>query len=245
MEKPRISVIIPCLDEEGVIAATLSSCPPDSQIEVIVADGGSNDSSIEIARASGARVIQAAAGRASQMNAGAEASTGDILLFLHADTRLPANFKSAVGKCLSAPGTVAGAFRLRIEGRGLIFRLIEAMANMRSKILGIPYGDQALFMGRQTFFGQGGFPGLPIMEDLEMMRRLRHRGAIRICPEAILTSGRRWHTLGPIRTTLLNQFLVAAYLLGVSPERLSAIYRRSSRRQLMETGKPRIVIYKK
>lgn len=194
-------------------------------VEVIVVDGGSQDDTVQIAQSLGAKVLSAPNGRACQMNAGALAATGDILLFLHADTRIPPLFDTLVRKALLAANTAAGAFELRIDAslRGL--RLIESGVNLRSRWLQMPYGDQAIFLKTEVFHNIGGFPSLPIMEDFELMRRLRRLGRIVIIPVPVLTSGRRWLRLGVLKTTLINQGAIIAYLLGVPPERIARWYR--------------------
>lgn len=223
--QPKISMIIPTLNEAEMIARTLQSIPSDEAIEVIVADGGSCDDTVKIARAFGANVVHTAPGRAHQMNVGAAAAQGEILLFLHADTRLPAGFMSSVGEVLRRPGVVAGAFRLRLDAPGWRFRIVEVLANFRSRWLKLPYGDQALFLRRFHFRMAVGFSRVPIMEDFEFVRRLGRWGRIGLAPEAAVTSARRWKRLGVLRTTLLNQAIILAYSCGVSPNRLAYWYR--------------------
>ena len=220
-----LSVIIPALNESPRIADVLRHLLAARSVEVIVADGGSDDDTAEIARGCGARVIVTRPGRAQQMNAGAAISTGDRLLFLHADTRLPDGFQDHVEMVLSN-GACAGAFRLKIDGEPRGLRWIERGANFRSRRLQLPYGDQALFLPAETFFGLGGFLGLPLMEDFEFCRRLRKLGRIGLADAAAVTSARRWEQLGALRTTALNQLIVAGYLLGVAPGRLAKWYRR-------------------
>ncbi len=222
---PRISIIIPTLNEERCIAQTLQAIPSSDRVEIIVADGGSCDRTLEIAGRQGARVLKVPGGRARQMNAAARQARGEILLFLHADTRLMAGFSSFVPETLAGKKVVAGAFRLRIDASGWGFRLIERVANWRSRFLHTPYGDQALFLSRQTFREVGGFPDLPIMEDFELVSRLRRKGRIALARQAAATSARRWQRLGLVRTTLINWGMVAGYLVGVSPARLASWYR--------------------
>lgn len=221
----RLSIIIPVLNEAAQIGAALRQIPRTEDIEVIVVDGGSRDSTTRITEAFGARVIHAAAGRARQMNAGAAVARGGILLFLHADTLLPSDFVHVVRETLSHPEVVVGAFRLRIDSPRLTMRIIEALANFRSKWLRMPYGDQALFLRRRHFRMAVGFSKLPIMEDFEFVRRLGRWGRVALAQAAVLTSPRRWDRLGVLRTTLLNQAIILAYLLGVSPARLARWYR--------------------
>jgi rSAM/selenodomain-associated transferase 2 len=228
--RPKISVIIPTLNEASVIATTLRHIPRGGDVELIVVDGSSHDGTVAIAEASGARVIRTASNRAQQMNAGAAIARGEILLFLHADTRLPADFARAVHTVLSRPKVVAGAYRLRIDSPRWSLRVVEALANFRSRWLKMPYGDQALFLRARHFRTAVGFSNLPIMEDFEFVRRLGRWGRIAIAPAVVVTSARRWEKLGVLRTTLLNQVIILAYLLGVAPARLARWYRSAGRR---------------
>lgn len=219
-----ISVIIPTLNEEKVLNTTLKHLK-EAGVEIVVSDGGSTDQTLRIARSSILHVISSPTGRSLQLNRGAEASNGDILLFLHADTLLPANFPDHVTKTLETPGVAAGAFRLSVDDNRTIFRFIEAGANIRSSLLQMPYGDQALFMKTKIFRKVGGFPSMPIMEDFNLVRMLRKEGRIQTLHEHVITSARRWISQGPIKTTLKNQCMVAGYLLGISPGRLARFYR--------------------
>ncbi|EGJ33779.1 MULTISPECIES: TIGR04283 family arsenosugar biosynthesis glycosyltransferase [Moorena] len=223
----KISIIIPVLNEASHIADTLATVREASNVEVIVVDGGSDDETVAIAQSMGAKIIAAGAGRASQMNAGAAVATGDILLFLHADTRLPKGFDTLVREGLQDHDTVAGAFELAIDANLRGVRLIERMVNLRSRFCSLPYGDQAIFIKTKVFTDLGGFLNLPIMEDFDLMRRLRHLGKITILSQPVLTSGRRWQTLGVVKTTLINQLVIVAYHLGVSPHRIVGWYRRA------------------
>jgi uncharacterized protein len=194
-------------------------------VEVIVVDGGSSDQTVERALQLGATVLRTTPGRAQQMNSGANAATGKLLLFLHADTHLPQNFLALVQQTLAQPGTIAGAFDLGIRGHQLGLRWVEWGVKWRSRRLQLPYGDQALFLAAHTFHQLGGFAELPIMEDFELVQRLRQRGRISIAPAQVITSGRRWQKLGVCQTTLINQLVIAAYFLGVSPNRIARFYR--------------------
>jgi rSAM/selenodomain-associated transferase 2/rSAM/selenodomain-associated transferase 1 len=227
--KERISVIIPTLNEASNLAETLAKIRTVEEIEVIVADGGSHDGTMEIARSLGVKVIETDTGRATQMNAGAAAATGNILLFLHADTRLPDNFTEHVRQMLEQRGTAGGAFQLSIDAPGWFLRLIERGANWRSTFLQMPYGDQAFFLRADLFREMGGFPDVPIMEDLEFVRRLRERGAIVIAPVPVVTSARRWLMLGSWRTTLTNQGALAAYYAGVPLLTIARWYNKKAR----------------
>ena len=197
-------------------------------MEVILVDGSSTDGTVDVARRFGAKVLASRPHRARQMNAGALAARGDVLLFLHADTRLPEGYGEHVRRVLSQPGVVAGAFRFRLDAPLRSLRVIERLTHWRSRRLQMPYGDQAIFVSARQFHRVGGFPDMPIMDDFEFIRRLRRRGRIAIAPVPAVTSARRWLTLGPWRTSLLNQAIVAAYFFGVPLSTIARWYRRGS-----------------
>lgn len=220
----KLSVILPTVNEARYLPQALASTKNVPGVEVIVADGGSTDATVDIAEEAGCRVLQFLPGRAGQLNAGAEAAGGDILLFLHADSRLPEGFAEAVCEALDRPHVAAGAFRLRIDGPGRALRWIERGVQLRSRVLQMPYGDQALFMKADTFHAAGGFPDVPIMDDFALVRRLRHLGRIVVLRQPVITSARRWHTLGPWRTMWINQKVIAGYYLGVPADRLARWY---------------------
>ena len=224
-EEERISIIIPTVNEARTIQQTLISTQTGLNVEVIVADGGSQDDTTAIASAWGAKVLSVPKGRAQQMNLGAAAATGDILLFLHADTRLPLEFDAMVRAALLQPRAIAGAFSLQIDSPLSSLRLIEWGVKARSRFLQMPYGDQAIFI-KSSIFHQLGFPELPMMEDFELMRQLRRKGRIVILRTPVLTSPRRWLKQGVCQTTLKNQIAIIAYLLGVSPAKIACWYRR-------------------
>lgn len=221
----KISIIIPALNEAPTIAPVISTARNAKNVEIIVADGGSSDGTADLAQSLGVRVISTAPGRATQMNAGAASATGDILLFLHADTLLPTGYDSDARTALAKPSTVGGAFPLKIDARRLCLRLVETGVNWRSNFLQMPYGDQAIFLYSATFDKIGGFSDLPLMEDFEFVRRLKKQGRIAILPQPVLTSDRRWQQLGVLKTTAINQIVIIAYFLGVSPDRLAFWYR--------------------
>ncbi|MDJ0697195.1 TIGR04283 family arsenosugar biosynthesis glycosyltransferase [Mastigocoleus sp. MO_188.B34] len=237
LNTPKISIIIPTLNEAKNIQATLATINTATDIEVIVVDGGSEDDTVAITKQyckqnagdGDIKIISGYRGRALQMNAGAAAATGEILLFLHADTRLPAEFDVMVRKIFSAPISkskiVAGAFTLKIDAKGMGLRLVEWGVKLRSHLWEMPYGDQAIFLKKQTFEEIGGFPELPIMEDFELIGRLKSLGKITIVPVPVVTSARRWLQKGIFQTTLINQIVIIAYFLGVSPQRLRSLYR--------------------
>jgi len=220
-----ISVVVPTLNEEAELSRTLASLAGEADLELIVVDGGSVDDTCAIADGYRARVLHSTPGRGVQMNAGASAALGEHFLFLHADTHLPPGFDVLIRRTLAEPGTVGGAFRLGIDGPGVAYRMIECAANLRSERLQRPYGDQALFLNRTMFDRVGGFPEWPLLEDVELVRRLRQLGQIAIVPKAIVTSPRRWQKRGVVRTTMLNQVILAAHRLGVSPQTLARWYR--------------------
>lgn len=219
-----LSVIIPTLNEERCLEHTLRPLVTRPDVEIIVADGGSHDVTIEIAERMGACVVSSAAGRGRQMNVGASLASGDALLFLHADTQLPDTFVEQIRTTLKQ-GAIAGAFPLRIDGEGRSLRWIQRGVNFRSRVLRRPYGDQGLFVSADCFFRIGGFPNWPLMEDVELCRRLRKHGSIALANQPVTTSARRWSRLGPVRTTLINQLCITGFQLGVSPTTLDRWYR--------------------
>jgi rSAM/selenodomain-associated transferase 2 len=224
-KEERISIIIPAVNEARPIEKTLASTQTGTNVEVIVADGGSQDDTVAIASGWGAKVLSIPKGRAKQMNLGAAAATGEILLFLHADTLLPLGFDVMVRAALVKPHAIAGAFRLQIDSPLSSLRLIEWGVNWRSRLLQMPYGDQAIFLRSSVFHQLGQFPDLPMMEDFELVRRLKRNGRIVIVPAPVITSPRRWLKQGVCQTTLKNQIAIIAYLLGVSPKKIAAWYR--------------------
>jgi rSAM/selenodomain-associated transferase 2 len=172
-------------------------------------------------------VIYSPKGRARQMNAGAEAATGPLLLFLHADTCLPDGFEDHVRRVLAQPGIAGGAFRLRLDAPSVRFRIIERLANWRSRSMEMPYGDQGIFVKASLFRQIGGFPDVPVMEDVELVQRLRKKGRIAIAEGQAVTSARRWISRGFYRTTLIHQVLLTAHFLGISPSRIARWYDRT------------------
>ena len=211
MARYIISIIIPVLNEATIIKQTLGQLTQYSEIEIIVVDGGSQDDTVTIAKSSVKVITVSGKNRAGQMNAGANLAQSDILLFLHADTQLPANFIELVSKTLNQNQIIAGAFELAIDGSGIPLRGIEILVKVRSRLLSLPYGDQALFISKQAFIKAGGFADLPIMEDFEFIQRVKKLGRIAIAPAAVTTSGRRWQKLGVWQTTLINQLMIAGY----------------------------------
>ena len=213
-----ISVIIPTRNEAGRIGALVESL---RGVEVIVSDAGSPDGTASAARRAGARVVGGACGRGPQMNAGAAVAAGEILLFLHADTTLPGGWAAEVRRLLDEPGVAGGAFRLTIDGPGIGLRVIERCVGWRSRFLRLPYGDQAIFLRRETFEAMGGYRPIPAMEDYEFARRLGRVARIALSPLAVRTGGRMWAERGVVGTTLLNAACVAGYHLGLPPARIA------------------------
>jgi rSAM/selenodomain-associated transferase 2 len=221
-----LSIIVPVLDEEAGIVATLQALSPlrARGAEVIVADGASRDRTVALAGPLCDRLIVAARGRASQMNAGASAARGDVLLFLHADTRLPENADRLVMDGLKHSGRTWGRFDVRIDGRHALFPIIAAMMNLRSRLTGIATGDQAIFVSAAAFAAIGGYPDLPLMEDVALSRRLKRLGRPFCISARALTSGRRWEQYGVMRTILTMWRLRLGFFLGAAPDKLAARY---------------------
>jgi len=219
-----VSVIIPTLDEADEIDGALDSALCGPGTEVIVVDGGSRDDTVRRAAARGVRVLTTEPGRAVQMNAGARAARGDLLLFLHADTRLPSGYAAVVRQALAEPDVTLGAFRLLLDAPGKAFRLIERLIQARSERLGTPYGDQALFVRKAVFASVGGFPEMPIMEDFQFVRRLRRRGRVAIAPVPVVTSARRWQRVGVWKQTWINQAAMVAHRCGIATDRIARWY---------------------
>jgi rSAM/selenodomain-associated transferase 2 len=220
----RLSVVIPVLDEAACLPALLAGLATfDAQ--VIVVDGGSTDGSAGIARAAGVTVIDSAAGRATQMNAGAAAAHGDVLLFLHADTALPPQADRLIRDALADGRHVWGRFDVVIDGHPAMLRVVAAMMNLRSRLSGIATGDQAMFVTRAAFDAAGGFPGQPLMEDIELSRRLLRQSRPACIGVPVRTSGRRWEQRGVWRTIVLMWRLRWDYWRGVPASELAARYR--------------------
>ena len=224
---PRLSIVVPALNEAASLPGLLAHLQPFRQrgCELIVADGGSADGTAALARAGADQVIEAPRGRALQMNAGAAVATGDLLLFLHADTRLPPQADLLVQQALGDAGRPWGRFDVQIDGRARLLRVVAALMNRRSRWTGIATGDQAMFMRRGVFQRLGGFAPQPLMEDIELSRRLRALGAPACLRPPVVTSGRRWDTRGVWRTIFLMWRLRWRYWRGESPETLAQAYR--------------------
>ena len=220
-----LSVIVPVLDEARAIEAALAPLQPARRegLEIIVVDGGSADATPRLAAPLADRVLHAPRGRASQMNAGAAAASGDVFLFVHADTVLPAGAPALVQRAVDA-GAEWGRFDVTIEGADPLLAIVAPLMNLRSRLTGIATGDQAIFVRRDAFVAAGGFPPIPLMEDVALSRALRHSSRPACLRERVLTSGRRWERHGTLRTIVRMWRLRLAYALGADPHRLAREY---------------------
>lgn len=203
------------------MAAAVASALPGAR-DVTVVDGGSSDGTVAAARSAGARVVTAARGRAVQMNEGARLASGDVLLFLHADTVLPAGYAERVAHALADPAAVLGAFDFLAHGSWRS-SLVTFFANLRWRVMRFPYGDQAIFVRADTFRRVGGFPDLPVMEDWEFVRRAKRLGRVAVVPVPAPTSGRSWEEHGFTKAAAVNGAVVAGYVAGVDPARLARL----------------------
>jgi rSAM/selenodomain-associated transferase 2 len=221
-----LSIIVPTLNEADGIVDALNALSQlrAGGVEVIVADGGSQDRSIELARPRCDKLVEAPRGRGAQMNAGAQVATGGVLLFLHADTRLPEEAARLVTEGLATSKRVWGRFDVMITGRSALLPIVAGLMNWRSRLTGIATGDQAIFADRRAFAQIGGFPDVPLMEDIILSRRLRQISAPLCLSSRVVTSGRRWDERGPVRTILLMWRLRAAHSLGADPHTLARAY---------------------
>lgn len=224
--RPLLSVIIPALNEADSIPTTIERLLNLESIEILVVDGGSTDRTVELATKMGARVVKGPRGRGIQMNRGAAHAAGRYLLFLHADTHLPQCFADEVHRVLSDPRVALGAFTFDTDDQRAAMKWISFCANLRSRWLGLPYGDQAYFLRQETFQSLRGFSEIPIMEDYVLARSASKVGRIRISRLHVITSARRSRRLGPWRAVLYNQAVVAGFLIGLDPAKLAAFYRR-------------------
>ncbi|MFZ2155973.1 MAG: TIGR04283 family arsenosugar biosynthesis glycosyltransferase [Bradyrhizobium sp.] len=226
-----LSIIIPTLNEQQTIETSLSALQPLRRrgVEVIVVDGGSEDNSIRLACPLCDNAIIAKRGRASQMNAGARQSTGDILLFLHSDTVLPEGALEAINHAFMAPGCVWGRFDVKIDSPLRLLNGVAFMMNLRSRWTGIATGDQAIFVTRDAFERIGGFPAVSLMEDIALSKSLKRLSPPACIRAKVTTSGRRWERNGIVRTILLMWRLRLAYFLGAAPSRLAEQYAHARR----------------
>jgi rSAM/selenodomain-associated transferase 2 len=222
----RASVVIPALNERDIIACALDSTSLPG-VERIVVDGGSSDGTAEVARSLGAeKVIRSTPGRARQMDVGYREAQGDVIVFLHADTRLGVGWLEAIGAALEDGGVAGGAFRLAFASRRPVYRLLEFWVRVRSRIAGLPFGDQALFLRRELIDAQGGIRSVPIFEDLDLVRLIRSSGRLALLPEQAWTSTRRYERNGLLRQGLRNHAALLAWHLGLDRDRVEHWYRR-------------------
>ncbi|MCK5506026.1 MAG: TIGR04283 family arsenosugar biosynthesis glycosyltransferase [Thermodesulfovibrionia bacterium] len=222
----KITIVMPVLNEARTLYATLSRLRLSRDEELIVVDGGSTDESVSIAREFTDKVFVTETGRARVMNYGAERATGEILLFLHADCQLPQRAFRIIRTALGNNGVAAGAFDLGISNPKFRFRIIELGANLRSRVTSVPYGDQGIFLRKEVFNHIGGFADIPLMEDIELSRRLKETGKIVFVRPPMMVSARRWLEEGAIYTTVKDWALALSYsFLKTSPERLIKYYK--------------------
>lgn len=223
----KLSIVIPTLNEAAQIEATLTALAPlrARGAEVIVADGGSDDHTSELARPLADVVVAAPRGRAQQMTHGARHARGEVLLFLHADTQLPPDADRLILDVIATRQAQWGRFDVNIRGRSPVLKLVATLMNLRSRWTGIATGDQAIFVQRALFDAVGGFPEQPLMEDIELTRRLKRRAAPACLRARVTTSGRRWESRGVWRTIALMWWLRLQYFFGVPAERLARQYR--------------------
>lgn len=228
--KPHTSIIIPVLGRETRLAQVLNTASKPPWVEAIIVAADIEGETLKVAAENKAQYIVGAKPRSKQMNLGASVARGDTLLFLHADTALPHDYLDAVQSRLADDACVGGAFKLGIDSDRIMARCIEWGVNVRSTMLRLPYGDQAMFVRATVFRALNGFAEQPIMEDYDFVRRLRRRGRISICSAQVRTSPRRWHRVGFVKATALNQLIIVAYHLGVSPARLARLYRAAKKK---------------
>jgi rSAM/selenodomain-associated transferase 2 len=220
----RISVIMPVLNEEKNLPGTLGALVTLRPDEIIIVDGGSTDRTSEICAEFGLETLATAPGRAEQMNHGALKATGDVLLFLHADTRLPGSAFDDIRRALTDRGCVGGRFDVELDGTHWMLKLIGRMISLRSRLSKVATGDQAIFARRSVFAEIGGYPDMPLMEDVAFARALKRCGTVACLRSRAVTSARRWELEGVWRTVLKMWALKSLYLVGVSPVRLKRYY---------------------
>ena len=227
--KPSFSVVVPVINEaeriNGLIEH-LGSLDLSESIEIIVVDGDPAGPTIKAVADDDVIVALSDKGRARQMNRGAQLARGEVIMFLHADAQLPPNALAAVWSVLEDDRCVGGAFDLDVDTKNIVIRCIAAISNFRNRLTRVPFGDQAIFLRRDYFNDIGGFRDIGFLEDVELMRRIRKRGdRIRILPEQVTSSARRWEKEGVVFCAIRNAFVLALFGLGVSPQRLTRFYR--------------------
>jgi rSAM/selenodomain-associated transferase 2 len=224
---PRLTIVVPTLNEAERIVACLQKLRTlrKGGAELIVADGGSTDATVVLAKPWADRVLVGPRGRAKQMNHGASVAIGDVLLFLHADTSLPPDARAALEATLADAQVSWGRFDVQIDGASPLLKLVASLMNARSRWSGIATGDQAIFVRRDVFERAGGFPDQPLMEDIELSKRLRKLSPPACLRQRVTTSGRRWEQHGVLRTIVLMWLLRALYWIGLPAERLARLYR--------------------
>ena len=220
----NISVVLPVLNEEQSIRGTLQSLIRLTPYEIIVVDGGSRDRTLEICKEFAVDVMHAERGRARQMNVGARRASGEVLLFLHADTRLPQSALNDIAAALSDSRYLGGRFDVELEGARWMLKIVGTLINWRSRATKVATGDQALFVRREVFDRMGGFPDIPLMEDVAFCRALKRIGGVACLRSRVITSARRWERDGVWRTIFKMWSLKVCYLAGVSPMRLKRFY---------------------
>ncbi len=221
-----VSVIIPTRNEEPWIAGAVASAFRAGASEVIVADGGSSDRTIAVAEKEGARVLRCAALRARQLNEAAKIAANESLIFLHADTRLPDGAATVVNASLTTEGFLFGGFRIGFVEHDRRLRTVAAMINLRTRLTGCPWGDQAQFIRRETFQRVGGFREIPLMEDYDLALRMKREGPTVVLPYRVATSGRRFLNKGVLRTAAINWSIIIRFRLGADPDELARWYRK-------------------
>ena len=220
----NISVIVPVLNEEKTIAASLQALLTLTPCEIIIADGGSADRTLELAKSFPVKVISSERGRGGQMNRGAAEARGDVLLFLHADTRLPASALNDIDAALNEPRYVGGRFDVELAGDHWLLPLVGRLISYRSRLSKVATGDQALFVRREVFERMGGFPDMPLLEDIAFCRTLKRLGDVACLRSRVVTSARRWEVDGVWRTIFTMWIIKLLYFAGVSPARLKRFY---------------------
>lgn len=221
-EEPAISIVVPVLNDAAALGSLLRDCRAlFGDVEVIVSDGGSDDEPDAVCRRHGARLVRGAPGRGPQLNRGAAAASGDVLWFVHADSTLHGDSLGAIRGALRRSGAAGGAFRFSLAAPHWYKPLLDLAVNLRSRLLAMPYGDQAFFVRREAFEAMGGFPNVAILEDADFFRRLKRHGGGILLPQPVGVSARQWEADGFLRATARNLFVLAAGRLGVPPERLA------------------------